>query len=238
MIPKIIHYCWFGKKPFPKSVLVCLENWEKTLPDYKFQLWNEENFPINKTFVKNAYKKKKFAFVADYARLSVLYDEGGVYLDTDMFLLKNIDKLLENYCFLGYEDDTYIAAGIIGATPHNKFIKACLDSYSTLNFSKIDVDSMLSITIPKVITENYHLYELKSELKTYPPDYFYSIPSSYSNVDPNEIDNYKNYFTENSYAVHLWARSWVHNSPKQIDEIYILIRKIIKVILRKCKILR
>ena len=111
---KYIHYCWFGGKPLPKLAKKCLKSWEKYLPDYKIIRWDESNVDINEcNFIKDAYKKKKWAFVADYARTKAMYDYGGIYFDTDMEVIKNIDDLLKNNeSFLGVEDSHMIACGV------------------------------------------------------------------------------------------------------------------------------
>lgn len=97
MIPKVIHYCWFGRGPMPKVVLWCIESWKRKCPDYTLKLWNEDNFDVNSVlFTKQAYEHKKWAYVADYVRLYALYHEGGICIDTDEYILKNFDDLLEH----------------------------------------------------------------------------------------------------------------------------------------------
>ena len=102
MIPKIIHYCWFGGKPLPQNVEMCIKSWREKCPDYEIILWNENNYDINcNTFVRNAYQNKAWAFVSDYARLQIVYENGGIYLDTDVELLKSLNSLLDLNLFLG-----------------------------------------------------------------------------------------------------------------------------------------
>ena len=104
MIPKIIHYCWFGKNPKPSDVLEYIETWRKFLPDYEIKEWNESNFDIHcNRFVYEAYHIKKFAFVSDFCRLLALYNDGGIYLDTDVEMKKPFDKFLKHKAFVGYE---------------------------------------------------------------------------------------------------------------------------------------
>ena len=99
-IPKIIHYCWFGKGPKPELVLKCIASWEKYLPDYEIKEWNENNFDINSNiYCKEAYERKKYAFVSDYVRLYAVYNEGGIYFDTDLEVIKNMDVFLNNKAF-------------------------------------------------------------------------------------------------------------------------------------------
>ena len=93
MIPKVIHYCWFGGQPLPESALKCIESWRRFCPDYEIKQWSEENYDVNKIqYIKEAYQEKKFAFVTDVARLDIIYSEGGIYLDTDVELIKSLDE--------------------------------------------------------------------------------------------------------------------------------------------------
>ena len=104
MIPKIIHYCWFGGNPLPKDAQECLSSWKKYLPDYEIKVWNESNFDVNCCpYVKGAYEQRKFAFVSDYARFWVLYKEGGLYFDTDVEVIRNVDHIIAAGNFMGIE---------------------------------------------------------------------------------------------------------------------------------------
>ena len=113
-IPKIIHYCWFGGKPIPKNLKNYIKSWEKYCPDYEIKEWNESNFDINSNkFIKEAYINKKFAFVTDYVRLYVIYNYGGIYLDTDVEIIKNFDGLLNNELFMGIQqNDSFATTGL------------------------------------------------------------------------------------------------------------------------------
>ena len=113
MIPKVIHYCWFGGNPLPKDVKKCIKSWKKYAPDYEIIEWNEYNFDINcHPFVKTAYEAKAWAFVSDFARLKVIYDNGGIYFDTDVELVKNPDFLLENQCYIGVQQSGHLCNGL------------------------------------------------------------------------------------------------------------------------------
>ena len=101
MIPKVIHYCWFGNNPLPFEVKKCIDSWKKICPDYEIKRWDETNFDVYQNdFIKSAYGSKAWAFVSDYARLKIVYDEGGIYLDTDVELKKSLDELRKNEGFL------------------------------------------------------------------------------------------------------------------------------------------
>lgn len=112
MIPRIIHYCWFGRGPMPELALKCIESWHKYLPDYEYKLWNEDNFDINSNqFVSEAYEAKKYAFVSDYVRLFAVYNEGGIYMDTDVEVLKSYDNLLHLSGFIGFDGTKHLPVG-------------------------------------------------------------------------------------------------------------------------------
>lgn len=135
MIPKMIHYCWFGGKPLPKDVLDCIKTWEKYCPDYEIKRWDESNFDVNShPFMKAAYEAKAWAFVSDYARLKVVYDNGGIYLDTDVELLKKPDFLLENQCYIGIQQPESLCTTGLGFGAQNQVqwykMMECYDSIS------------------------------------------------------------------------------------------------------------
>ena len=135
-IPKTIHYCWFGGNPKSKIINKCIKSWKKYCPDYQIIEWNESNFDINcNKYVSEAYQNKKWAFVSDYARLWIIYNNGGIYLDTDVELIKNLDELLGNDAFFSSENNLNINTGLgFGATKNNVSVKMLLDSYENIGF--------------------------------------------------------------------------------------------------------
>ena len=137
MIPKIIHYCWFGNQDYPENVKKYMDSWKKYLPEYKFMLWNEKNFDYKKTvFTKQAYENKKYAFVSDYVRLYALKNYGGIYLDTDVELISNLDDILNNDLVLGYEEeDSGVASCFIGSKKNHIFINKLMDYYEKKYFN-------------------------------------------------------------------------------------------------------
>ena len=151
MEKKYIHYCWFGDKPLPKLAKKCIQSWKKYLPDYEIIKWSEENFDINECpFVKEAYEKKKYAFVADYARTKALKEMGGIYFDTDMEVTKNIDDLFISDTFLGIEDTGYVAVGVWYEKNKNALLPTeLLKIYK--NMSGFDIENMADFSIPKLI---------------------------------------------------------------------------------------
>ena len=128
MIPKKIHYCWFGRNPLPESAQKCIASWRKYLPDYEIKEWNEDNFDINvNLYVKQAYESRKFAFVTDYVRLYALASEGGVYMDTDVEVLKTFDPFLHHHAFSGFENNNYVPTGMMASEKNGKWVTELLD---------------------------------------------------------------------------------------------------------------
>lgn len=206
---KIIHYCWFGGRPLPKLAKKCIASWKKFLPDYEIKEWNENNVDLNECpFIKQAYEKKKWAFVADYVRAKKLNQYGGIYFDTDMEITKDISKLLENETFLGLEDTGYVAVGVWHEKNKNSYLTSeLLKTYQA--FENFDIEKMTEISIPKIITKilektnfkkGYNKIQiLDNNITIYPRDYFY--PYSYF------WDN--NNFTENTCMIHYYDASWL-----------------------------
>lgn len=132
MIPQIIHYCWFGNGEYPDVIKRCMETWHTILPDYQFVLWNEEKFlPTIQQypFAEQALKDRKWAFVADVARLHALYYCGGIYIDTDIEMIKTFDDVLQYDFFSGFEGGRYLLSAVMGAKKGNRYVKFLLDWY-------------------------------------------------------------------------------------------------------------
>lgn len=215
MIPKVIHYCWFGPKPFPGIVEKCLRTWESKLPDYELRFWNENNSPMGIPFVCEAYSLKKYAFVSDYVRFWVLYRFGGIYLDTDMFVLKSLNDLLNNKVFFAWEtsEEKVLSCGIIGSVPQHPFINEVMKHYELLHFDKTRISDFV---IPGIVSKVYRNFEFKEEIKLYPYDYFYPFP--YEEKEARQ--NFMRFKTENTYAIHLWNISWGLMKNKIRDRIF------------------
>ncbi len=212
MLPKVIHYCWFGGAKKPKLVRDCIKSWRNHLTDYEIIEWNESNCDLSHPFLNKCFELKKWAFVSDYIRLKVLYENGGIYLDTDMIVIKTFDNLLSHDCFFGAEDETFISCGIIGSLKQNKFIKECLLNYEYIK-PHLELD-WGHISIPRIVTDvfkkKYNFQESFNSLicvenvVVYPSDYFYPLPLN----KKNDFRNYKKYKKFNTYAIHLWNSSW------------------------------
>ncbi len=206
MIPKVIHYCWFGNKPKPEIVLHCIESWKKFCPDYLVKEWNEDNVNIAAhPFSRLMYANKQWAFVADYARLEILYKEGGIYLDTDMLLVQPLDELLDTELLLGEENDGVISAGMIGATAQHPFIIECMRYY--------DKHVKERITIPRVLTNIFNKSTNVDDATVLPSIAFYPF-------GPEDIKNYHGQrLTLSTYGIHLWNYSWGHPLNKFLKRI-------------------
>lgn len=218
MIPKIIHYCWFGKKPLPKSAIKCIESWKRYLPDYEIKEWNEDNFDVNAIpYTAEAYQAKKYAYVSDYARFWILYQYGGLYFDTDVEVIKPLEDLIERGSFMGCEKNASdlnrypdVNPGIgLGVEPQLPFLKEMLDIYASLSFNEENKNGVYK-TIVDYTSEMLHKYGLENKdgiqqvanITIYPKDYF----------NPLEHVNQLS-ITPNTRSIHHYAGTWV--SPKE-----------------------
>ncbi len=208
MIPRVIHYCWFGRNPKPKSVERCIDSWKRKCPDYQIVEWNEDNFDIDDScnFVRQAYHNKKWAFVSDYARLQVVYDQGGVYLDTDVELLKSLDDLISSGLgFMGFEKPDAVASGLgFAAEKGDYIIKEMLDYYSALSF---DAENPAQVKCPIINTLvlKRHGLELNNQLQLV--GNLQILPDDY--LCPENMYSGKKHYTENTVSVHHYDASWM-----------------------------
>jgi mannosyltransferase OCH1-like enzyme len=204
-IPKIIHYCWFGKGELPKLIEQCIKTWKRLLPDYRFMLWNEDTFDFNDSaWCQKAYSAKRYAFVADYVRLVVLYQWGGIYLDTDIKVRKSFNNLLNQDAFMGFEDGRMLSAGVIGVHPQNSFIKECLDYYK----EDFDLEFLLTNLYANAtnMTERLCTYGLKTDNQEQYVNGIHVYPKTYF----NPMDYFGNWDKSvNTYCIHLYMGSWL-----------------------------
>lgn len=218
MIPKIIHYCWFGEKPFPPIVVKCLESWKKILPDYELMLWNESNSPIHHPYVSAASSAKKYAFMADYVRFWALKNYGGIYLDTDVLVIKSFDELLGQTFFCGLENvESVKAVGacVMGAERDSQIVKQILYKYDNIVFDEKNINQLV---IPYVITPILEKYD---NISVYPSNYFYPMK-----FEDRETQYPEKYATSDTYAIHLYDFSWIPWYEK-------LLRRIVKYLKKK-----
>jgi len=212
MIPKIIHYCWFGGKRLSEDAKRYIASWQKLCPDYKIMEWNESNFDVKMVpYVNEAYEEKKWAFVSDYVRLYALKNYGGIYLDTDVEMIKSMDVFLSNKSFIGAESKYSICTAVIGAEKNALFINELLKIYDGIHFlDEKGLDTMPnSQRIFKFLESEYNYKDSDKPIylnncTIYPKDYFSPI-NCYTFEQKNTI---------NTYCVHRYAGTW--KSEKEI----------------------
>ena len=220
MIPKTIHYCWFGRNPKPKLAEKCIKSWKKYCPDYEIIEWNEDNYDISKnSYMKEAYEAKKWGFVPDYARLDIIYSHGGIYLDTDVEIIKPLDHLLNNKAFAGLEpqeDATYVALGLgFGAEKGNPLIRKLMDSYEECHFLKEDGNLNLtpapvlnSETLKPLGFDSTDRIQDLGEMMLYPSEYFCPLLGGHRR-------------TENTVSIHWYSGSWLPEKERKQQEEYV-----------------
>lgn len=210
MIPKIIHYCWFGRNPKPELMQKCISSWKKYCPDYEIIEWNEDNFDITQNaYAKEAYDEKKWAFVTDYARLWIIYTQGGIYLDTDVELIKPLDTLLDSEAFFGFEDEKSINTGLgFGAVKGNRLVECMLKDYEDIHFLKADgnYDKLPcpirnTNAIAKYLPEQFNGRQIiyLRDATLYPPEFFC----------PLSADGRSMKKTKNTYSIHWYSATWL-----------------------------
>ncbi len=218
MIPKIIHYCWFGRNPLPESAKKCIASWRKFMPDYQIKEWNEDNFDVNIIpYTKQAYEAKKYAFVSDYARFWILYHYGGLYFDTDVEVIKSIDDIVAKGAFMGIEvpskngEMPMVAPGLgLGSESKMPFYEKALEAYSHLSFLNEDG----SLNQKTIVLYNTELLVAEGMRATnaiqqvagiwiYPVDYFNPLNDLTGCLDK----------TENTRSIHWYSKTWMNVNP-------------------------
>lgn len=227
MIPKVIHYCWFGRNPLPRSALKCIDSWKKFFPDYEIKEWNEDNFDVNVIpYTKEAYEAKKYAFVSDYARFWILYHYGGIYFDTDVKVIKSFDEIIERGAFMGREAGAYlknicyhykgnglaVAPGLgLGVNAGHPIYKEFLDLYDNLSFrdknGSLNMKTIVSYTSEILLKhglgeDNLHAQNIDG-IWIYPSDVFCPM---------DHTRGCKLTITQNSVSIHMYDASWNDHS--------------------------
>lgn len=205
-IPKTIHYCWFGHSPLPKSARKCIASWRKFFPDYEIREWNEANFDVNGIpYTREAYERKKYAFVSDYARFYILYHHGGLYFDTDVEVIRPMDDIVARGAFMGMEKMYGINAGLgIGAAPGHELYREMLDHYAGQHYP--DGHTVMAHTTHVF---RRHGFRVKGELQQvlgiwiYPNDYFNPLDDATGRLT----------VTENTRSIHHYAKTWCDHYP-------------------------
>ena len=230
MIPKVIHYCWFGGNPLPESAKKCINSWKKFLPDYEIKEWNESNFDVNSiAYTRDAYAAKKYAFVSDYARFVVLEREGGLYFDTDVEVIKPMDDIVKKGAFFGIEVDgdeknskmPAVAPGLcLGAEAHMPFYVQICKGFEALNFytedGKLNPFTMIPMVTKMLVDLGMQAHNRVQEVGVftlYPAEYFNPLESTTGRLK----------VTENTRSIHWYMASWLPKQPlwlkklKQLD---------------------
>lgn len=215
MIPKKIHYCWFGRKPLPRKYKNYIKSWKKFFPGYEIIRWDESNFDINEfSFTEKAYIDGKMAFVSDYARLKILYEHGGVYFDTDVEVIATMDDIISKGSYMGFEKNTnlskgdtlYVNLGLgFAVEPQNKILKEALDIYDKLGYEK-------KKTIVVIITDILKKHGLRycdkpvivEGITIYPCEYFCPIEFLGNKIE----------ITKNTRTIHHFTASWMTRGDK------------------------
>lgn len=237
MIPKVIHYCWLSNDPYPRKIRKCIETWKKVLPDYEIKLWNTENFDIANSpkYVQEAFKQRKWAFAADYIRMYALYHEGGIYLDSDVKVLKSFDEFLNHSFFSSLEYhptqiaatgsdkmidkdgnrivDDYVSgcqiqAAIMGAEAGCQFVKDVLDDYEHRNFIQADGSLNTTVLSPYIYARVMEQYGFKYK------DEDQALRDNIMIYRSEIFAGNRHEVTPASYAIHYCAHSW-HMSFKE-----------------------
>ena len=227
-IPKKIHYCWFGDGVKSDLIKKCIDSWKYYMPDYDIIEWNEKNFVLDNIYAKEAYEQKKYAFVSDYARLKVIYEHGGIYLDTDVELIKSLESLLCKGGFIGFERSNTVTTGLgFAAEPGNELVKAMLYSYKNIRFNVDGENDQTPCPVRNTkVLVSYGLVLNNKKQKIgnmiiYPQEYFC----------PFDYDSGKLKITENTFSIHHYGYSWADDESKKV---LALKRRVFKLVPKFC----
>lgn len=213
-IPKKIHYCWFGEKELPDEYKAYINTWEQHCPDYEIIRWDETNYDIAKSrYMKQAYENQKWAFVSDYARVDIIYHYGGIYLDTDVEMIKNFNEFLNWDMFCGFENNAHVNWGIaFGATKGNIILKEVLEKYDNIDF--ISQDGSFNLTGCPILQSNVmekHGFVMNGKpqnignVAVYPKEYFapFGCIKGFGRI------------TDNTHSIHHYSASWVDEGTQK-----------------------
>ncbi|WP_305156530.1 glycosyltransferase family 32 protein [uncultured Muribaculum sp.] len=215
-IPKVIHYCWFGRNPLPESALKCIDSWKKYFPDYEIKEWNEDNFDVNSIpYTRDAYTAKKFAFVSDYARFKILYEHGGLYFDTDVEVIKSFDDILARGSFMGCELDATQGNAVnpglgLGAPTGLNLYRMLIESYKHRDFLSSDgnynLTTIVKYTTDLLVEEGFKAINKIQTIKDvtiYPKEYFNPLNDNTGRLD----------ITSDTHSIHWYSKTWLNVSP-------------------------
>ena len=213
MIPKIIHYCWFGEGPMPEKEQKCIETWKKFFPDYRFIKWDENNFDFKSCkFAMQAYDSKKYAFVSDYVRAKVLFKYGGLYLDTDVEVIKPFPKILDGKGFVGFERRHFIGTAVLASKAGSDVMKKLVNYYEQHDFLMEDgsMDNIANVSVLTDILKEYGLElggerQTVAEFEVFNREYFY----------PKKLSENDFRITDETCAIHKCSNSWMSEREKK-----------------------
>lgn len=228
MIPKVIHYCWFGRNPLPKSALKSIASWRKYLPNYEIQEWNEDNFDVNIIpFTKEAYQAKKYAFVSDYARYWIIYKYGGIYFDTDVEIIQPIDDIIARGPFMGCENEASQEIGKVlldvnpglgfGAYPNIPIFKEIMTRYASMHFVN-EYGNLNLITVVKLTTEVFVTHGLENTNKIQECGGIFIYPKSF--FSPKDFESGKVHIKKETRCIHHFEASWLTKKEQRNLKIY------------------
>lgn len=227
MIPKIIHYCWFGRGEKPELARRCIASWRKFCPDFEIREWNEDNCGyLAMSFMAEAYAAKKYAFVSDVMRLLVLEQYGGVYFDTDVEVVRDISPLLNDEGFIGFENDQFVNSGqVMAAVPHQRVVQAMIEAYKQLHFTNAD-GSLNAVGCPRLNTDVLERFglvrngqeQLAAGIHVYPADRFNPLDSATGRLKK----------TENTWSIHWYSMSWLPKHVRLKAKLGRMVRRILK----------
>ena len=224
MIPKIIHYCWFGRGEMPDLVKTCIASWHRHMPDWNYHLWSEDNFDIASApaYVQEAYAVKKYAFVSDYVRLWALEREGGLYLDTDVEVLRSFEPLMNDTAFIGLEESLTLLPGtcVMACEAHCQWVKDMLATYDGAHFLSEEETMDMTTNVQRLgkrMVESGLQHERKVQylpqwgLRVYTHDYFSPITSTRVMRK-----------SKNTYCIHRFAGTWVDGKKSVVRHWWIM----------------
>jgi hypothetical protein len=205
MIPKRLHYCWYGPEKTERAKN-CIESWQRLLPAYEFIEWNESNTVLDTPFLKYAFEQKKWNRLSNYVRARALFDQGGIYLDTDIELIKSTDDLLGNHCFLGFQlrhlSDECVNVAFIGSIPGHPFWQACMQRWDKMYHDQ-GILELAPFTVTFLLKERglrHCVEQMLGDIKLYPVEYFYPYSWHETFVPQKHIK-------PQTYGIHYWASS-------------------------------
>ena len=227
MIPKIIHYCWFGRGEKPELAKKCIASWRKSCPDFEIREWNEGNCDyLSIPFMAEAYAARKYAFVSDVMRLIVLEQYGGVYFDTDVEVLRDISPLLDDEGFIGFENDQFVNSGqVMAAKAHHPVIQAMIEEYKKLHFTNAD-GTATPVGCPRLNTDVMERFglirngreQVVAGIHVYSADYFNPMDSTTGKLTK----------TENTYSIHWYSMSWLPKRVQMKAKLGRILRRVLK----------